>query len=182
MTKSCEPIRCFFLHSCCCSLVNHQGPNDLSPYVFLHIISLFSVVTDFNKKDTYSAPQVFPGEWSKLIYMQLAGSLPHTNHCRTQQEGNFGAHLDITCKMYRSLCSLASICKTTLAASVAAAAVFQHLFSKYSSVAVAAAGWPSFPTSAEIWSFRSALLRWPRGRVLWDSFFSPWFPVFPAML
>lgn len=158
-------IRCFFLHSCCCSLVAHQGPDDLSPCVFLHIISLFSAVTAFNKKDTYRCSLGSEVNWF------IFSSLGHYHTLTTAKLNRkwVSVHLDMTCKMYRSLCSLATICRTTSAAAaaavaVAAAAVFLHPFSKCSSVAVAAAGWPSFPTPAEIWSFHSALLRWPRGR------------------
>ncbi len=35
---------------------------------------------------------MFPEEQSKLIYMQLAGSLPHANRHRTQEEASFSAY------------------------------------------------------------------------------------------
>lgn len=128
---------------------------------------------------------MFPEERSKLIYMQLAGSLPHAKRRRAREEAS----------LYRLNMQNVSIytqpgVHVLNYRTAAAAALFLHPFWKCrdpcSSVAAAAAGWPSFLAPAEIQSFHSALLRWPRGRGRIPSptraILSHWFCVFLAML
>lgn len=145
------------------NLPAHQGPDSLSPYVFfLHIISLFSAVTAFNKRDTYRCSQRSKVNW---FICSLLGHY-HMLTATELKRKRVSVHIDITCKMYRSILSPAPMCWTLVL--VLLQHFFLHPFSKCrdpcSSVAAAAAGWPSFSTPAEIQSFRSALLRWPMGK------------------
>lgn len=95
---------------------------------------------------------MFPKGRGNLIYMQHGGSLPRANCRRTREESCGPCRHTRTCKMHRSAFSRALLLQH-----------FLCMLFQTAETHAAAAGWPTF-SELRNWSFRSALLRWPRGR------------------
>ncbi len=152
---------------------------------FLHKISLFSAVTAFNKRDTYRCSQRSKVNWF------IFSSLGHYYQMLTAAElkrKRVSLHIDITCKMYRSILSPAPMCWTLVLV------LLQHFFCiHFRNEEIHDAVWQrrqlADPVSrlqqrSKVFAQHFSGGRWAReeSQVLRDPSFSHWFGVFPAVL
>lgn len=153
--------------------------------MFLHIISLFSAVTAFNKRDTYRCSQRSKVNW---FICSLLGHY-HTLTATELKRKPVSVHIDIACKMYRSILSPAPMCWTLVLV------LLQHFFCiHFRNAEIHAAVWQRWRQLADpvsrlrqrfkVFAQHFSGGRWAReeSQVLRDPSFSHWFGVFPAVL